>query len=248
MNNYWWKYFQVMGKLLALVLCLALVFWMIDNRKSIWQFLLGEIVEQPKNPEKIVNFDEVSDEKVGVILEKIDEKSINQVGFGLLINDQQVLIPAHILKSGKDYFFYNNVFDKREIGVKVFERQSDLAVGLLSESVAVKTLPKWAREIKLNEEVWLWINEEKTLKRVEGKIVNLAKKIKLQKPWGEISIAEINLIEVEVKSNLGDSGGAVFNQVGEVIGLLVGVDVEHENIGYIMRVDQEKIPLMTESQ
>jgi hypothetical protein len=60
--------------------------------------------------------------------------------------------------------------------------------------------------------------------------------IKLQATWGEVKNAEMKVIAIESENTLGDSGTGVFNEWGELIGVVVGVGVEDEHVTYAVQL------------
>jgi S1-C subfamily serine protease len=241
------KYFQLLGYILTAVILISVGFFIAAGD---WRGFLAGINKQPELDDpieilvgEILFTTEVlpalpSGERTVWLNSARQSSGLRKVGMGLVFDDSHIVTAAHVVESPGSYYFYNP-------GVTIVQLQSfeaykerDLAFGTFSDRWSLKVPNNiiLANEISQGEIAQMWVSGDTGLKHIEGVITQKEKQISLQQAWGETQVSSLNVVEMRASNNLGDSGSPVFNQKGEVIGLVVGVDLEDLYLTYITRL------------
>ena len=82
----------------------------------------------------------------------------------------------------------------------------------------------------------MWTKKQTKLHVSHPVVGELEKEISLQQAWGEVKLESLPVVELKATNRLGDSGSPLFNQAGELVGVLVGVDLHDEHTSYGVRL------------
>lgn len=238
------KYFQVTGYLITAMVVIVGLFWGWRHWRQLQPFLyqrpggwtdtevtevdldvhVGWLVEEEIEDERPENGEKLS-----------EKQRVSLVGAGraVLLDGKTVLTVAHNLQEQEKYAFYNENLGWQELGEWQIDAAHDLAQANLQESQVVTSL-KLAEVIIPDEPVYMWYELAKGGK-INGNVVQPQRTIQLQRAWGEVADEDLEVVGVAMDNNLGDSGAGVFNVRGELIGLVVAVDLHDTALSYVVR-------------
>lgn len=200
------------------------------------EFLVGELYY---SPELVSNLSTESSQN----LFNKDTQLTSQlrfVGMAGIIDAQHIVTAAHIITDESGYYYFYNqelawqlldnweVYPQRELAFgtfKDFESQN-----ILGYQVPIAT------QLGRDEELTVWTKKQAKLHVSHPVVGELEKEISLQQAWGEVKLESLPVIELKATNRLGDSGSPLFNQAGELVGVLVGVDLHDEHTSYGVRL------------
>jgi hypothetical protein len=166
--------------------------------------------------------------------------NLRRVGIGLILNSGRLVTANHVVdKEQGSYYFFNESFGWNKIDDFESVPDMDIAFGTFWDKMSQKVpngLISFAEEVEEGETVYMWVHDGERMQKIGGKILTVNKMIVLQQSWGEIQNVNLETVEVKAENTLGDSGSPVFNWKGEVIGIIVGVDLKDEMITYVVRL------------
>jgi hypothetical protein len=113
--------------------------------------------------------------------------------------------------------------------------ERDLAQMTVKAPVEAKQMAL-VTELVEGQRVWMLVGKGEELARLEGEVVEREKVITLMTTWGEVKNERMQVAAVKMENTLGDSGSPVFSEKNELVGVLVGVDLEDETLTYVSAV------------
>jgi hypothetical protein len=165
---------------------------------------------------------------------------LRRVGIGLILSSKQLVTANHVMgKQQGSYYFFNESFGWNKIDSFESVPDRDIAFGTFWDEMPQKVpneLIQFADKVEEGEEVYMWVHDGQKMQKIVGKVLTTNKMIMLQQTWGEIQNVSLETIEVRAENNLGDSGSPIFNWKAEVIGIVVGVDLQDEMTTYVVRL------------
>lgn len=169
----------------------------------------------------------------------IDE-SLRLVGSAVIFDSKHLLTAAHLLNNQVGYYyFYNDVLSWQPLTDWQIYRERDLAFGTFKDFKSETKYSQYltiASDLRLGEGLQTWVKRGQHWQPSYPVVSELSRTIALQQAWGEMQVASLSVVAVKANNRLGDSGSPVFNQAGELVGILVGVDLEDETISYLSRL------------
>jgi len=160
------------------------------------------------------------------------------VGMAVRTGDQTVWTAAHVVAGAGDWWFYAPADGYLPLRIESTAPAHDLARGRLDDELSFPELPR-AITVSTGEPVFMrgWTGD--AWEMVAGTIIDPDGEITLRESWGEVRQERVPVLVVRLDNTLGDSGAPVVNARGELIGLLVAVDLDDESVSYVARVYPE---------
>lgn len=168
------------------------------------------------------------------------DEQLRLVGTAVIFDNQHLLTAAHLLNNHEGYYyFYNESLSWQPLTDWQIYRERDLAFGTFKDFKSVEKYSQYlkiASDLSLGESLQTWVKRGRQWQASYPVVSELSRMISLQQAWGEMQVASLSVVAVKASNRLGDSGSPVFNQAGELVGVLVGVDLEDETISYLSRL------------
>lgn len=186
----------------------------------------------------LFNYNEYKIDKSIVFIETQKDSSIkNGMGFVYKISDEYayVITNYHVIEGANSLYVYNELNQKERAEVFKYDSYSDIAILQMDNTFNMKEINVGSNVINENDEVYYYnLNQN-----IEGAtVLSLDNKIELSASYGN---SYYNAISVKGNIVSGNSGGPLFNQQNEVIGLISLKDTDSNTAFCILIDDVMKI-------
>jgi len=159
------------------------------------------------------------------------------LGVGVLVTDKRVMSAAHVLTGAQARAFYRPGREALPLEDVAHDDGRDLAWASVEEQDGMGDV-QIASEVSDGEPVYMWLYQDGDWQRETGEVSNSSAAIQLRQTWGEVVADSVEVVSVVMENNLGDSGAPVWNENGELVGILIGVDLEDVRVSYVVRADE----------
>ena len=154
-----------------------------------------------------------------------------------------IVTANHVVSAGERLFFYNYELGWRELRVMARQEEDDIAWLQMKskpgEKWSLAPVRKWAGEVEQGLAVSVWQDKGEIVREIKGKVLEPIKQVRLQAVSGEVQNEHIEVIAVMMESNLGMSGLPVWTSDDELVGIVVGVDIDDMAVTYVVRVTDD---------
>lgn len=192
------------------------------------------VLTRSRRERELVKYDDERD-RIGWIGPRSGETKMTEMG--VLVDGETVLTAAHVASKSGELYFSRLGYSPVLLGEQERDQERDL-VWIRVTSQPLQTIVRVAQLLESGEEVYVWIYQDEEWQKVKGTVMDTAWPIQLQQAWGEVLTSQTQAVRIKMENNLGDSGMPVWNNRGELVGVLVGVDLEDLNVSYVMRVEE----------
>ena len=236
MTNYLGRYLQLTGQILGVLLVIVSLVWLATHLHDAGQ--LPEWLLRTPGSSFVA---ESEQSYLGWIVVAADDDAQSAaastlladghwriLGRAVMLDGQTVVSAAHVM-SRPDLFFYHEQLGLWPVLPIRSDLAHDLAGGHINSLTTLPALPI-ALRVASGVAVLAYLDDDQP---VSGRVIKGLHTLALQETWGNIRYPQISVWPVRLEANLGDSGGAVFNARGELLGILVGVDIDDLTLSYM---------------
>ena len=176
-----------------------------------------------------------------VYIESISVDSvIKGSGFVYKIEDEKVYIITcnHVIEDSEDIYVYNQNKDKIKAKVLAHDEYTDIALIQINNEFNLKPVNLGNSDlVKINDDVYA-IGTPVGIKNINtisnGSVLLKEKEVAFSTKQG---ISELKAIELSVSTQPGNSGGPLFNDQNEVIGMMILKEDNLKKISYALPIN-----------